>query len=45
MDFEQEKLDLVKMRIRNGFYERSDVLERVILSIMKDEEIKPKNNS
>jgi len=37
MEFEKEKLALVKLRIRNKFYERSDVLEDVVTSILKKE--------
>ena len=37
IEFEKEKLALVKLRIRNKFYERSDVLEDVVTSILKKE--------
>ncbi len=37
MEFEKEKLALVKLRVRNKFYERSDVLEEVVTSILKKE--------
>jgi len=37
MEFEKEKLALVKLRVRNKFYERSDVLEEVVTSILKNE--------
>jgi len=45
MAFEKEKLDLVKLRIRNKFYDRSDVLEEVITSILKKEVHKSKSSS
>jgi hypothetical protein len=35
MDFEKEKLELIKLRIKNKFYERSDVLEEVASAILK----------
>ena len=37
MEFEKEKLELVKLRIRNKFYERSDILEDVVTSIIEKE--------
>ena len=36
MDFEKEKIELVKLRIKNKYYERTDVLEEVISSILKN---------
>ena len=45
MAFEKEKLDLVKLRIRNKFYDRSDVLEEVINSILKKDIPKSRSNS
>ena len=36
-DFEKEKIELIKLRIKNKFYERSDVLENVAASILKKE--------
>jgi hypothetical protein len=45
MNFEKEKLELVKLRIRNKYYERSDVLEKVVMSIIHDKEVQQKSNS
>ena len=36
-EFEQEKMELIKLRIRNKFYDRSEVLETVVSSIIKNE--------
>ena len=35
MKFEKEKLELIKLRIKNKFYDRSDVLEEVASAILK----------
>jgi hypothetical protein len=35
--FQEQKIDLIQLRIQNGFYESSHVLENVVKSIMKDE--------
>jgi hypothetical protein len=45
MDFEKEKLELVKLRIRNKFYDRSDVLEKVVMSIIQNQELSQKSDS
>ena len=34
---EEEKLDLVKLRLRNKFYEKSNVLDKVVREILKNE--------
>jgi hypothetical protein len=34
---EQDKLDLIKLRIKNKFYNKEDVLERVASEIVKHE--------
>ncbi len=34
--FQEEKLELVRLRIRNGFYNKTDVLETVVENLMKD---------
>jgi len=34
--FQEEKLELIRLRIRNGFYNKSDVLETVIENLLKD---------
>jgi hypothetical protein len=36
-EFEQEKIELIQLRIRNKFYDRSEVLETVVSSIIKNE--------
>ena len=35
MEFEKEKLELIKLRIKNKYYDRSDVLEKVASAILK----------
>ncbi len=35
--FEQEKIELIQLRIRNKFYDRNEVLETVVSSIIKSE--------
>jgi hypothetical protein len=34
--FHDEKMELVRIRIRNGFYNKSDVLETVVENLLKD---------
>jgi hypothetical protein len=34
-EFEKEKMELIKLRIQNGFYNRNEVLETVVSSIIK----------
>ena len=41
IDINEQKLELVKLRIKNGFYEKDEVFNKVILEIVKD--IKQKN--
>ena len=36
-EFEKEKIELIQLRIRNKFYDRSEVLETVVSSIIKNE--------
>lgn len=45
MDFQKEKLELVKLRIRNNYYERSDVLEKVVMSILHSEKSQKNSKS
>jgi hypothetical protein len=35
--FQEQKIDLIRMRIQNGFYENNHVLENVVKSILKKE--------
>jgi len=34
--FQDQKIDLIRMRIQNGFYENNRVLENVVKSILKN---------
>ncbi|MBN2426516.1 MAG: hypothetical protein JXR46_05550 [Calditrichaceae bacterium] len=34
MDFEKEKIELVKMRIENGYYNNENVLRKVVDQIL-----------
>ena len=34
--FQEEKLELVRLRISNGFYNKSDVLESVVENLLRD---------
>lgn len=34
MTLEQKKIELIKMRIRNKYYEKEDVLEKVVHEIL-----------
>lgn len=34
--FQEQKLELIRLRIRNGFYNKSDVLETVVDNLLKD---------
>ena len=34
--FYEQKLELVRLRIRNGFYNKSDVLETVVNNLLKE---------
>ena len=35
MDLEKQKIELVKLRIENGYYNREDVLRKVVDQIFK----------
>ena len=35
--FQEQKIDLIRLRIKNGFYEKNHVLENVVKSILKNE--------
>ena len=35
--FEKNKLDLIKLRIKNGYYDKSDILDRVVDEIFRKE--------
>jgi anti-sigma28 factor (negative regulator of flagellin synthesis) len=37
ISFQEQKIDLIRLRIQNGFYENNHVLENVIKSILKNE--------
>ena len=41
MNINQQKLELVKLRIKNGFYQKDEVFNKLISEIIK--EIKAKN--
>ena len=36
-DLEKDKLDLIKLRIKNKFYNKEDILEQVASEIVKHE--------
>lgn len=35
--FQDQKIDLIRLRIQNGFYDNNNVLENVVKSIVKNE--------
>lgn len=35
--FQEQKIDLIRMRIQNGYYDNNHVLENVVKSILKNE--------
>lgn len=37
ISFQEQKIDLIRLRIQNGFYENNRVLENVVKSILKNE--------
>ncbi len=37
ISFQEQKIDLIRLRIQNGFYENNRVLENVIKLILKNE--------
>jgi|GEM_PF-2550955 len=37
LEFEKEKIELIKLRIKNKFYDRSEVLEQVVSAIIKSD--------
>ena len=37
ISFEEQKIELIRLRIQNGFYESNSVLENVVKSIMNTE--------
>ncbi|MHB2147479.1 hypothetical protein ACX8XP_00345 [Calditrichota bacterium LG25] len=36
-ELERKKIELIKMRIKNKFYDRAEILERVVSEIIKNE--------
>ncbi|MHB2155349.1 hypothetical protein ACX8XN_13290 [Calditrichota bacterium GD2] len=36
-ELERKKIELIKMRIKNKFYDRAEILERVVSEIIKSE--------
>jgi hypothetical protein len=36
ISFQEKKIDLIRLRIENGFYESNNVLENVVKSILKN---------
>lgn len=36
-DIEQQKIDLVKLRIKNNYYNRADILKQVVSEIVQTE--------
>ncbi len=37
ISFQEQKIDLIRLRIQNGFYENNHILENVIKLILKNE--------
>ena len=37
ISFQEQKIDLIRLRIQNGFYDKNNVLENVVKSILKKE--------
>jgi anti-sigma28 factor (negative regulator of flagellin synthesis) len=37
ISFQEQKIDLIRLRIQNGFYDSNNVLENVVKSIMNNE--------
>jgi hypothetical protein len=35
--FQEQKIDLIRLRIQNGFYDNNHVLENVVKSILENE--------
>jgi anti-sigma28 factor (negative regulator of flagellin synthesis) len=36
ISFQEQKIDLIRLRIQNGFYDNNSVLENVVKSILKN---------
>ncbi len=36
-DLERKKMELIKLRIKNKYYDRQEILERVVSEIIKNE--------